>query len=82
MMYLLYCACESICSLLEERDCCGVLLLGVFGGFFFVLFPQDIMYYLVKNKTNCGALSNSYTATLPGDGSPGWVARNLCATEC
>lgn len=55
---------------------------GCFWWVFFVLFPQDIMYYLVKNKTNCGALSNSYTATLPGDGSPGWVARNLCATEC
>lgn len=44
------------------------------------------MSYLVKTKTHRAALSDSHHgAEQPlcqegSDGSPGWVARNLCAT--
>lgn len=75
-MYLLYCACEAICSILQERVCQG----------FFP--PQDIVFYLVKNKPNRTVLSDNHRRVEQplcreaGDGSPGWVARNLRATEC
>lgn len=45
------------------------------------------MFYLAKNKTNWAALSDNHRGVQQllcqeaGDGSPGWVARNLCATE-
>lgn len=55
---------------------------------FFLLSLQDIMFYLVKTKPHRAALSESHHGVqqlLCQEGSnesPGWVAKNLCATEC
>lgn len=57
-------------------------------GFFSSSLPQDIMFYLLKNKIKWAALPDNHRRVEQslcqeaGDGSPGWVARNLCATEC
>jgi len=60
---------------------------SLLGFFFFVSSPQDRTFYLVKNKTSRAVLSARHRGVAQplcqeaGDGSPGWVARNLCATE-
>lgn len=86
MRYLLYCACEAICSILQEKVCHLFWIFVVLVLNFFSL--QHAMFHVVKTKTNRVVLSdNHHRVEQPlrkeaGDGSPEWVARNLCATEC